>query len=167
MVWLSILYTQLVVFAAPAPAPIFGWREILSVLGFLSPIVFGVLYYLLKKKQEAERLLHVAELKALRTHVDQQLHEIESTHKAQLATSDAQRTQQKEGLDKLEEALRLLTDKGTRTSEGMLRQQNACSKRYVERDVYAQDIGAQKEHMRTIKELINQQIETVEKLVRL
>lgn len=165
MVQLILLYALFVVFAAPAPA--FGWREILSVLGFLSPIVFGVLYYLLKKKQEAERALHAAELAELRTQVGQQIQAIESTYRAQLATIDSQRAQQKESIDKLERAIMVLADKNSRTSEGMLKQQNACSKRYVERDVYAQDLAAQKEHMRTIKELINQQIDTVEKLVRL
>lgn len=164
MVRLIILCTQFVVFAAPAPA--FGWRELLSVLGILSPIVFGVLYYLLKKRQEAESALHAAELKDVRSQVGQQLHEIGSTYRAQLATIDSQRSQQKEDLAKLERALLLLAEKGTRTAEGVLKQQNVCSTRYVERYVYAQDLAAQKEHMRTIKELINQQIETVEKLIR-
>lgn len=167
MVQLTILLAQFIVFASPTSAPPFGWREILSVLGFLSPIVFGLLYYLLKKKQEAEGALHVANLNSLRDHVAKQLHKIESTYKAQLATSDSQRAQQKENLDKLEKALLLLTEKGNKTSQDVLSHQNVCSSRYVARDVYSHDIAAQKEHIRTIKELINQQIETVEKLVRL
>ena len=67
----------------------------------------------------------------------------------------------------MEKAVLLLTAKSATTSEAVLKHQNACSSRYVERSVYTQDVAAQKEHIRMIKELINQQIEMVEKLVRL
>jgi hypothetical protein len=166
------------VFAAPAPTSTFGWREVLSVLGFLSPIVFGIIAYLLKKKADAERELqkarlkelstqHTTALKELRDHVDNTLRDIEATYKAQLATSDSSLAQHKEELTRLERQIDALSTRVQTTAQANLEHQNACTARYVERSVYAQDTAAQKDHLRTIRELINQQIETVEKLARL
>jgi DNA repair exonuclease SbcCD ATPase subunit len=156
----------------------FGWREVLSVLGFVSPIVFGIILYLIKKKSEAELKVHeaklkevatsyTAELKELRTHVDTTLRDIDASYRSQLATDHSALSQHKETIEKLERSLSQLSDKLHRTAQDTLSHQNACSARYVERSVYANDIAAQKEHLRTIKELINQQIETVERLMRM
>jgi hypothetical protein len=166
------------VFAAPTQTSTFGWREVLSVLGFLSPIIFGIIAYLIKKKGDAERALqkarlkelstqHTTALKELRDYVDNTLRDIEATYKAQLATSGSFLAQHKEALDKLEERMESLSGRVQTTAQANLEHQNACTSRYVERSVYAQDTAAQKDHLRTIRELINQQIETVEKLARL
>ncbi len=173
-----IILAWFVVFTASTPPSSFGWREALSIVGLLSPVVFGIIIYLIKKRSEAEVALqkeqlktlardHTTALKDLRDYVDNTLREIESTYKAQLATSVSSLAQHKEDIQKLEHAVQKLTDKVQATAQDNLIHQNSCSSRYVERSAYANDISAQKEHIRTIKELVNQQIEMVEKLVRM
>jgi len=163
--WLLMTFFTSYVLLASVDAAL-SWRDVLSMLGLVAPVVFGVILYLVKRQYTASYNLQESKVAEAREHVDRQLVVIKANYAEQLATMAERRAQQKENLAKLEDALRVLTVGHNQLAQELLGHQNTCSSKFVMRDIYVNDLAAQKEHIRTIKELINQQYNMVETLIK-
>ena len=104
----------------------FSWRDMFSALGIILPLLLGIFLYLLRKKQEAE-----AELRK------QQIEDIKTSIKR--AQDDAD-----EALEKIEHAV-----------NEHLRHQTGCTAKYVNQDVYKQDMETQSSHVASMRSTID------------
>jgi hypothetical protein len=104
----------------------FSWRDAVSILGIVLPLIFGLILYLIKKKQEAENKLHERELSELRDAIG--------------------RTQKiaEEACEELERHIR-----------EYLQHQKACSDVFVKDSVYRKDMVTQREHVTSMTSTID------------
>lgn len=104
----------------------FNWRDLLSLMGIILPLIFGFILYLLRKRQEAEKALQ-----------EQRLSEIKSL--IERAQEDAD-----EALEKIEAAMK-----------AHLSHQTGCRDKYVNKDTYKQDMEMQSNHVASMKGTID------------
>jgi len=104
----------------------FAWRDAISILGIALPLLFGLILYLVRKKQEAENALRV-----------QQITELKDAIKASRAAADT-------ALSKLEEHIRVF-----------LQHQTGCAGSFVKDTVYKKDVETQRQHVAAMTNTID------------
>lgn len=132
------LISCLYMVADPATETAFGWKGLLSVLGILLPILFGFIFYLLKRKADVEIEAHRKEITGLQKQIDSV----------------------KERAQELDKELRKAT-------YDILEHQNGCSRRYVEHQKYDSDARVQKGQIETMNKMLDTTTEMLESTQRL
>jgi len=112
--------------AAQQSTGAFSWRDVLTILSIVIPLVLGAFIYLLRKKQEAENELR-----------KQQIQDVKESVKRAQADADA--------------ALRKIES----TINQHLSHQTMCVSRFVSNDVYKQDMETQSSHVASMKGTID------------
>lgn len=122
----------------------FAWRDLLSILGIVLPLIFGLVLFLIRKKQEAENKLREQQLNELKTAIG----------RAQKDVDDAE--------EQLEKHIRKY-----------LQHQTACAGDFVKENVYKKDVETQREHVaamtntiETLNSMLVQQQQMVAQLLK-
>ncbi len=149
LIAITLILWLVLVAASPSAEKSITWRDILAVAGIVVPLLFTAVAYLIRKKIQAEKELQDRKLDEIRQDLERENQRV------------------KEVLDRLERGMSDLTHSTGEAHRDILLHQNACTDKYVTRDNYNHDLQAQKDHLVTIKELINQQAEAVDRLVKL
>jgi transposase len=134
---MQYLATVLHLYMAADPAT-FGWKDLLSILGLILPILFGFIFYLLKRKSDAEIEARRTEIKGLQSQLDSM----------------------KDDAKSLDQQLRQATN-------DILGHQNSCSRRYVEQQKYESDARVQKGQIETMKKMLDTTTDMLESTQRL
>jgi len=125
------------------------WRDVLAVAGIVAPIIFAIIIYLIRKRIQAEKELQDSKLDDLKQQFSRE------------------HQQQKEILTRLQKELDEAQKGLAEAQREVLTHQTACAGKYVDRNTYNNDLQAQKDHLATLKDLIKQQAEAVDRLVKL
>jgi len=133
-----VAYLPCLYMAAESTKDDFGWKGLLSVLGLVLPIIFGFIFYLLKRKSDAELATRKSENEGLQKQIDSM----------------------KDDLKSLDTLLR-------KAATDILEHQNGCSRRYVEQKKYDSDARVQKGQIETMNKMLDTTTDMLESTQRL
>jgi len=127
MDFLGYMLEPLLAEATKATQPTgFTWRDVISLASIAVPLLLGLYLYLVRKKQEAEKELQQQQMRELR----------EAIKRAQDDVDEA--------LEKVEETIRK-----------HLEHQTGCVTKYVNQDVYKDDMKTQAGHVASVRSTID------------